>query len=481
MVNLLRKNRLAALLLCLLFSCSFIASCENVSLPESTEDSASESSEATSDTSSSIDAESPLQYVGGEFTIAITEDQKNAFGTDPNTDDIIGLGSLSRNEQLAEKCGIELKLKVVSADNVMAEMEEAKKAGTSYADILCLPAETLASLADGGYLYNLLASQNLKVDSNFLNTTAAKSMAGNNTLYMLFDSATQFYDESWVVFYDKQLVSGTGLPDPAVLAASGQWTWEEFLKYSEAVAQKVMSKGSPDVATDVFGYASYNSDTELPLTIWESCGIKLFGDTYGSTVSFRRTLSELNEYAGTLQSVYLNKSRLSLQGDEAVKAFKNGRLGFFIYKLGFSSSLAQSGRDWSILPLPKYSAQQSNYNSYIDPNAYAFAVPANVANPQKSILALNMICAASKDTMRKAVYDKYVNLYFTNNTSTIMLNTIMDSAYFDFAAIHASGMPKIADISTKIIIDFVTKKGSKYTFTTDTKTLFERYVAEKFK
>jgi ABC-type glycerol-3-phosphate transport system substrate-binding protein len=84
----------------------------------------------------------------------------------------------------------------------------------------------------------------------------AKSMAGSNTLYMLFDNSTQFYDETWVVFYDKQLVSNTGLTDPSVLAASGKWTWEAFLNYSEAVAQKVMSKGSPDTATDIFGYAS---------------------------------------------------------------------------------------------------------------------------------------------------------------------------------------------------------------------------------
>jgi hypothetical protein len=219
----------------------------------------------------------------------------------------------------------------------------------------------------------------------------------------------------------------------------------------------------------------------LPLAIWESCGIKLFGDTYGSTVGFRKTLAEINEYADTLQGIYQHKSRLPLAGEESVNAFKNGRLGFFIYKLGFSSALAQSGRDWGILPLPKYNAEQSGYNSYIDPNAYALAVPANAANPEKSVLALNMLCAASKDTMKVALYNEYVNLYFTNNTATVMLGAIMDSAYFDFVVIHAAGMPKIADISTKIITEFVSKKGSKYTFTTDTKTLFERYVTEKFK
>lgn len=478
MVNSLRKNRLAASFVCLLLSCTFIASCENVSLPENAVSDAN--SDAVSETSS-VDVDSLLKYVGGEITIAITEDQQIAFSSDPNTDDIIGAASVARNDLLAEKCGITLKTKVVSADNVLSEIDAAKKAGMNYADILCLSAKTLSELADGGYLFNLLSFPEFKFDSNYINADAAKSMAGNNTLYMLFDNSSQFYDETWVVFYDKQLVAGTGLADPAKLVSSGQWTWDEFIKYSEAVAQKVMNKGSPDTATDIFGFSSYSNNTDLPLAIWESCGFKLFGETYGSPVTVKADTTELKNSAKALQNIYFNKSRFSLQGEEAVNAFKNGRIGFFIYKLGFSAALTQTGRDWSILPLPKFTADQIGYRSYVDPHANALAVPINAADPQKSILALNMLCAASKETMRKAIYNKYVNLYFTNNTSTVMLNTIMDSAYFDFAAIYASGMPKIAAISTNIIIDAVSKKGSEFIITTDTRTAFESYAVEKFK
>jgi hypothetical protein len=482
MVNLLKKNRLAACLICLLLSCSFIASCENVSLPADNLSSATSSSVAIPDESSPVDEVDPsLKYVGGEFTIAVTSEREHSFTSDPNTDDIIGIASVSRYEKLLDKCGIELKYKVVNADTVAAEIEESKKAGLPYADILCLPAKTLSSLADSGYLYNLLTFSDFNIDEKYINTEAVKSIIGNNTLYMHFDNSTQFYDETWVVFYDKQLVSNAGLSDPATVVKDGKWTWDEFMKYSEAVAQKVMSKGSPDTATDIFGYSSYNGTTELPLAIWESCGFKLFGNTYGYPVTFKTNLSDINKHAKALQGIYANKSRLSLQGEEAVNAFKNGRVGFFIYKLGFSSALAQSGRDWGILPLPKYTAEQTTYNSFVDPSAYALAIPVNATDPQKSLLALNMLCATSHESMKKALYDKYVNLYFTNNTSTVMLDMIMDSSYFDFAAIYASGMPKVADISTNIIVDFISKKGSEFIFTANTKTAFEKYTAEKFK
>jgi len=477
-VNSLRKNRLAALFASLLLLCAFIASCENVSLLEDA--SSGTYSDGVSDTTS-VDVESLLKYIGGEITIAVPESQQLAFSTNPNTDDIIGLTSMARNDLLAEKCGLELKIKTVSAENVLTELDAAQKAGLNYADILCLPAKTLSALADGEYLFNLLSSPDFKLDSNYINTTAAKEMAGNKTLYMLFDNATLFYDETWVVFYDKQLVSGTGLADPAKLAASGQWTWDEFIKYSEAVAQKVMSKGSPDTATDVFGFSSYNNTADLPLAIWESCGIPLFGETYGGPVTLKADAAVLKNSAKELQNIYFHKSRFPLQGEEAAAAFKKGRMGFFIYKLGFSAALVETGRDWGILPLPKYSADQNGYRSYVDPNAYAFAIPANAANPQRSILALNMLCAASKDTMRKAVYDKYVNLYFTNNAATVMLNTIMDSVYFDFAAIHASGMPAIANVSTNVVIDAVSKKGSDFSFTNEALSAFEKYASEKFK
>ena len=480
-MNLLRKNKPAAFLLCLLLSCSIIASCENVSLPESSTDSTS-SATTSGGTSSPTDSVDPsLKYVGGEFTIAITSEQQVPFSADPNTDDIIGLASLARNDKLSEACGIDLKYKVVSAETVSADMDAAKMAGVNYADILCLPARTLSKLADGGYLYNLLSSPNFNIEEAYINSQAAKSMAGNNTLYMLFDSSSQYYEETWAVFYDKQLVEGTGLPDPASVVKSGQWTWSEFIKYSEAVSQKTMSKGSPDTATDIFGFSSYNNTAELPLIIWESCGFKLFGDTFGSPVTFKADTAELNKHAKALQNIYLSKSRFPIQGEDAISAFKNGRLGFFVYKLGFSSALAQSGRDWGILPLPKYTVEQTSYNSYVDPNAHALAIPATATDPNKSVLALNMLCATSKDSMKEALYNKYVNLYFTNNTSTVMLDAVMNSVYFDFATIYASGMPAIADVTTKIIVDVVSKKGSEYTLIPKTKTEFQNYAAKVFK
>lgn len=468
--------RAVAILISLMMIGGILTSCENVTMPSES----AEVSEGKPEEEHVEQLPHTQQYAGTEFTVAIPEKKEYIFSEEESIS-IVNTAVSERNKLITDKYGVSLDVKTVNSEEILDKMQKAAEAGTKYADMVCFPGNTLVTLSDNGLIYNLLSSDNFNIESKYINTSAVKSVTANNSLYMLFDSTSQYYDNAWVVFYDKGIIEELKLQDPYILASEGKWTWAKLLEYSEVAADKVLKKGSPDLAKDIFGYGSQYNEDELPLVMWESCGIPIFGDTYKKPVAVNADLTEVNETVAMLDKIYSSKSRYILEHTEAENAFSEGRLAFFIYKLEYAAAIADSEREWGILPLPKKDNTQENYCTFIDPAAYALAIPANGVDEEKSITILNAFCAASGEAVKKAVYDKYVNLFFRNNESTIMLKTIFDTGYFDMAAIYGSAMDEVAATSTNIIRDAIIKNNPINTSISKRKASFARFSKEKFK
>ncbi|MDD4163727.1 MAG: extracellular solute-binding protein [Eubacteriales bacterium] len=481
-------KKITVTLLCGAILLTMLVSCENVSGISN-----AETSEKNIEEERVTELPESPAYEGTDFIIAVPEDRKPLFSSEEDSESIVKTAVYERNRLIINKYGINIDTKSVSAGKISEYMKDAETAGMQFADMLCFPGSTTVSLADQGFLLNLLSSPHFDINAEYIDTESAKSITTNNSLYMLYDSTTQYYEQSWVVFYDKKLITDRGLTDPAMLAATGEWTWEKFLFYSETIAEKVMNKGSPDLATDIFGFGAYDNDRELPLAMWESGGIPMFKDTYKNEVKLTDDLTGVKEKLDNLESIYTSKSLYPLAGTNVKKAFLEGRLAFFIGTLQFSAELTEAmeptpnsentryQREWGLLPLPKLNVQQKKFCSFIDVNAYAISIPSNVSDPQKSITMLNAFCAASGGAIKKAVYDKYVNLFFQNNTSTVLLETVMDTKHFDMAALYGSAMSTVADISTNLIIGAIAENGVIDRPISDKLPGFTKFSQEKFK
>lgn len=481
------NKKMVAWLICVVLLTTLLTSCENVM-----ELSVAEVSEANAEEELVSELPETQEYVGTDFVIAITQEKLPLFSSEEDSESIVKAAVYERNKLVVDKYGVALTYKSVSSESIVEEMKRSQEAGMQYADLLCFSGETTVSLADRGYLYNILSSSDFNIDASYIETENTKNITTNNSLFMLYDSATQYYEDTWAVFYDKKLIEDNGLTDPSILTANDSWTWEKFKEYSELVAANVLNKGSPDLAVDVFGFGAYDNEYALPLALWESSGTPMFGDTYLKEVKITDNLVGLNEVANALELVYTSKSRFPLDEFNSQKAFFEGRLAFYIGTLKFSSvldnameeyeeGLGKYTREWGLLPLPKLSEAQENYCSFVDSEAAAISIPANVANPQKSITLLNAFCAASGDAIKEAVYNKYVNLFFRNNSSTVLLETMMNTAHFDMAALYGSGMDKVADISIDLIVSAIAENGVIDRPISEKTSGFTKFSEEKFK
>lgn len=462
----------------LFFFLVFLVSCENIE--SSVDQSTVSEEESLQDDEEASNLPVTRDFEDSEFVVAVSDEMAMAFSPDEEGENIVGAAVRKRNQLIEDKYNATLKTKLVNIDTAEEEIKNSLLSGTQFADLLSLPGNILASLVEQECLFNLLSSEDFNIENSYINTEAAKKLALNNSLYVLYDSTTQYFDNAWAVFYDKELMKNNGLSDPTLLVSSGDWTWDRFLEYSELIAYKVMTKGSSDLKTDIFGFGAFRPDTELPLVMWESCGFSMFGETYGQTVSVKADIDEIKEITDYMKNIYNNKSRYSLQHSDVSDAFDEGRLGFYIQKLEYCSAIADSEREWGIIPLPQLNKEQPNYCSFIDPKGPALAVPSNVFEPKKSIFLLNAFSAASDNSIKKAVYDKYVNLFLRNNSSTIMLEDIFSTLYFDPAALYGSGIESFSKATTDVVIEAIVNNGP-ISVMDKLKESFLEYSSEKFK
>ena len=88
-------------------------------------------------------------------------------------------------------------------------------------------------------------------------------------------------------YYNRTLLSGAGYDEMERLAASGDWTIGRLRELAETVAAETMEKRSPDSSRDIFGYSSYYNDDDFLLSLWQTSGVRAFGDSAGQPLELR--------------------------------------------------------------------------------------------------------------------------------------------------------------------------------------------------
>jgi len=453
----MKKHSFILFALILILVVSVIASCENVSYPtpESSGDSSIDLSDPIKITEGYLDdLPDTDEYTGYKFTVAITEGNDIKFVSEESAH-ILKTAVKSRNDLVVKKYGVELQPLLIIKESEAVNTVRNGFAGLAVPDLLCFPGNIMAALANNGLLYDLTGLPTFNVNDKFHNKEMIEATYENTRLYMMYDDMTHFYDEMYMVFYNKELVSLFGLEDPSYSAFSGSWTWNKFLEYSEKVASRTTDMEISGIDGDLFGYGSRKTDNKFAQILWGSTGKKFFGDAYHSAIELNQNIYDCGVIFDALKTVAASKSKLNSSGNNALRTFTNGQLLFMVDTLDFAAALDKTDFDWGILPLPKAEITENRYYNLVDYTANMLGLPAQVSNPLRSSMILNAFSAASKEIIKNGIYNKYVNLYFRNNSSTVIFDSILNDYFIDFSVLYGSAYTGISAISTETVRDVI--------------------------
>ena len=368
-----------------------------------------------------------------------------------------------RNDFLRAKYGAEIKVLKIADEELTNELKNSISAGTQFCDMLSLPANQTVKLYIAGLLEDMNSLPDFNVENAYFDSKTAKSLATNSTLYLLPDPTSLYYDDIYAMFFNRDLVVSSGAENPETLVAQGKWTWDKFNETVRTAASDVYNTSTPDLNTSTFGFGAYYTEDNYPMVMWTSCGQKIVENSYKRSIEFSMSVDSIVTVAEKLMKSYNSRARLPIDGNGAAAAFESGRLVFFVNKLDYLYALRDgsvSGSEYGVLPMPKYTEEQHDYCCLVDSDARVISVPKTLKNADESkrryvSLIISATCASGRTTIKKAYLQYHIAQYLMNNNEAVMLETVIDSATFDFTVVYGESISAVRRATTTAICDYL--------------------------
>lgn len=480
-------KKIVSILLVIIIMC-LAAGCENVEYIDatSTETGSQDIYEQLESQLPEIEKDENGEVKQQKFTVATSE--VSVFYNEESVSGALNKAVEQRNIFLMDKYGAEIEVKKVSGTGLTSELKASLESGIEFCDMICVSATTTTKLYTAGLLGDMNTLPNFDPNNAYFDQRNATELATNSTFYILPDPTAQIYDELHVLFFNRNLINAAGA-DPESLVMQGKWTWDAFHETAKAAAPKVYEKATSDIYKDTFGLGAYYGETTYPFAIWVSTGEKLIGNTYKNPVELALTPDYITEVCQNLVKKYNTRGKYPLDGNDAMEAFeKEGRLAFFSNKLSYMYALrdgTSKGSEYGVLPMPKYSEEQTQYYSLVSNEARVFSVPKTIESATQERKAfvsavIQATCAAGRTTVRDAYVAHFIGQYLNNNTETVVLKTIIDSATFDFSQVYGSTISQVSGPTLSAVSDFIGFGSNIGGSIGRTKSTFNKYCQEKF-
>ena len=495
----------AVLILTLLLGCTpSVVPNGGVSTPDETSKPSDVSNEVEEMLSAQqwMDMLEPYDYDGYNFTVATTKDK--VFLVDEDASSVIDEAKDLRNEMVESKFNINIVEKLYGAEELLPEQSIAALVNTAIADVVCAPAEQMSVLADNGLMLNLYSVPYLDLDAKYISDKLLCQYTAENTAYMMFDDVIPYQTNLWAVFYNNDIIKSFGVDDPYSHVKNGTWTWDLMLEMAKTVAPDELEdeSGAEEQAEDestfdesigeaptvrYYGLASYyneKEDLDLAYAMLSSMDGRFFGETYQKQMSLSLDLGVATKAMDTFLGLFESKMHFDGDGNAAITEFSEGRLLFYVYETSLAAALANSKSDWGIAPLPKFSAEQEQYNSWLDLSAVALGVFNTNENTPRVGRILNGLCAASYGHIAEATEMAYLNYYLRNNQSSLSLkNYVFANPFVDVTFLYASGIEDLRTLTLEHYNEAILEgvNFEKKLFDEENKALADELVSIKFK
>ncbi len=434
-----------------------------------------------------LDTFETKNYQGAVFTVATT--RQNTFVPDEENAGLISTAVIDRNKLVEDKYNITIVEKLYEEENLLTEQKNASLSGTAIGNIIAAPGEEIAVMAQNKLLLSLYELPYFDPLADYMDVELVKSATVGNTMYAMYGTVYDIKNNLWAVFYNKDLLTEYSIDDPYDYVINGTWTWKTFLDMAYTAAAETVNKKSPDLNTDIYGYASYfngAADYDLADAMWQSAGLSYLGTTFRSeklTINIDIDVAE-SIRAYMKEASLSNDARYSGEGTDAIKAFTAGRILFYVYQVGLASTLIDSEASWGVAPLPKVSEAQEVYNCWVDPQTIAIAAAASDPDTEFTGTILRALCASSYEKTGEAVEETYLNYYLTDNRAAVMLfNYVFANPQLDPVHIYGTGMQELGKETTDIVHSLIkaSSKIKSYLLSSSNLTLIEDFLADTFK
>ncbi len=430
------KKRIFLMLLAALLCTSAFASCGGETETDTTAQTAAAETEAETEFRYKADYLPDVTYDG--YTYRIHAYEENPAHVDEPSGDIIDDAIYQRNILIEEQYDIAFEQTLIpytEYEKASEFMRNAGRAQSDDTDLCYLGFRNAYNLVLEGYIPTSSSLPIIDLSQPWYMQVLNDSLTIDGVTLIAY-SAMDTHPGGTCIFFNKQLVRNLNLDDPYELVKNGTWTIEKNYQMAEAAISDLNGDGQMTVE-DRFGYIT--EWDRISLVAYYGTGNLLVDVIDGVPVASQK---EVLFDAFQLCHSYCQMTGFMLDTFKQFGTAESSRIaGSELFKQGNSLFICNGTRllptmgdmedDYGIVPLPKWSEEQTQYYSMQD--GYGISVPlACSTNMERVCVIKEAMAAESLNIVRPAYYENALkNRYVRDEISVEMLDIITNGNVAD--------------------------------------------------
>jgi len=390
---------------------------------------------------------------------------EGAFGSDVSdftyleeAGTVLDEAKYKRNALVEAKFNISLISEVVKvsgtsgSDKGYGTMMQNYNAGDPTYNVTVLPAYDQSKLAQNSALYDMTKVPMLDLTSEYWDQNVVKDLTIKDMLFfMVGDYSIDAFDAVICMAFNKKIAGEKGINDLYQLVTDGKWTLAKFKEYCALVSED-LNGDDKYTNMDLYGalcwddtiYAVVHSAGELCATVGDD-GLLVLGlnsekmnNVFEEFVTFSKENCFLRYQVAFKEDGSFTNNSGSKYGSEM---FLNNQGLFYMASLGGINGFRDMDVDYGIIPLFKYTEEETRYYATISPYSARFlSMPYHQEDVELNGKILETIGFYSASTVPEAYYEKTLNGKVVRDEESItMLQLLRESRVYDLGYFYQPG------------------------------------------
>ena len=386
------------------------------------------------------------KYEGQSFRISSCWEPYETFVSESLNGEIINDTIYNRNLLVQERFGVTVE--EVISESTDADLAKISMSGDSSFDATFGVAAHIAVDSTTGYALDLVTLPYVDFSQGYWYPSTMETLSCFGRVFLCpTDITPSVLKWTFVVFFNKRILSDFDLESPYQMVDENRWTLENYMGMIRQVSKDLNGDGVMD-QNDLYGISTFEGTTigtfmELLFGTGErvtalaedgSRVIALNGDRVQQIID--KTRDVLLDPNLALDNALYKDSTWPNQEDGPF--FEEGHALFEQYAIAFMQGTGREMEDdFGVAPNPKFDEEQEGYYHRGWNLSGMFAIPSCVADPEKTGTIFTYLTWLSNQTLLPAFFDVTIQQKRTRDEDSLrMLELVRNSVYFDFADVY---------------------------------------------
>ncbi|MGF7143070.1 hypothetical protein HNQ56_001492 [Anaerotaenia torta] len=261
----------------------------------------------------------------------------------------------------------------VSPDVIFETAQPEIMAGGKYADLIGTTMWAFGKMLGGGLVRDLSDVETLDLSAPYWNKNVSDTATFGNSTYAFGGPFGSHFGNHWIIFYNSRIWNELGLPDPYEMVEKNEWTWAKLVEYSKLALRDNDGDGVVNSESDRWGMTAPSGD--LIQSVFFGMGARYYKEDGNGHVRLDCIDPVSADKIDFMYNLYQTDNILYKNENVGyLEMFAAGKSLFLAYGNDAHAELKDMEDDFGVLPLPKWNAEQAEYQNAVDHNAPIFAM-----------------------------------------------------------------------------------------------------------